>query len=317
MADRPSDSALPLEAWSATRARTFDECARKFYYRYSLAPLGKRPEAPEEAQEAHRVKDLLGLDAWAGQLVHSLIELVLGRWKSGRDWDEEELAGYARRQLSRQFRGSQAYWDASPDEFPRKPPLLDVHYFKDAAVSKDRAEQLAQTVTGSLRQFLRSDLARRIRAAGRFNWLPIDRNASARLDDGLLILVKPDFAFRVDDTLTILDWKTGRPDPTWTTIQLACYALYAADQWQHPLERIVPRAAYLHPEFREDPADYALERMPSYQEVIRETYAKMRHALDADAPFDLRFPLTEDAGRCRWCPFRRLCEGGARCLSEP
>jgi hypothetical protein len=301
-----------MDAWSTTRARTFQECRRKFYYRYCLAPAGRAPDGPAEAREAHTVKDLIGLDAWAGQLVHSLIELVLGRWKAGRDWDEAELARLARKRLSEQFRASQAYWVESADHFPRRPPLLDMHYFSEGGVSRDRAEQLLQTVSTALRNFVRSDLARRIRAAGSRNWLPIDRNAAARLDDGLLILVKPDFAFRLEGDLTILDWKTGQPDPMWTTIQVTCYALYAAEQWNHPLERIHPRVVTLCPELRVSDADYSLDRLPELQRIIRETHREMQHSLEADAPLDLRFPLTEDAGRCRWCCFRGLCEGGRR-----
>jgi hypothetical protein len=92
--------------WSATRARTFQECRRKYYYRYHLAPLGRKPDAPREAQQAHRVKDLIGVEAWAGELVHTLIQRILTAWRCGRHVTEEDVAEQAKRLLSRQFRDS-------------------------------------------------------------------------------------------------------------------------------------------------------------------------------------------------------------------
>jgi hypothetical protein len=76
--------------WSATRVRTFQECRRKYYYRYHLAPLGRLPEASPEASAAHVVKDLVGVEAWAGELVHRIIQDALNRWKAGRRFTEDE-----------------------------------------------------------------------------------------------------------------------------------------------------------------------------------------------------------------------------------
>src|SRR4051794_13560063 len=173
---------MPLPPWSATRARTFQECRRKYHYRYHLAPLARKPGAPPEALQADRVKDLVGLEAWAGELVHTVIRAALDRWRAGREWSEAEAVAHATRLLSRQFRASQEYWDADPDEFPRRPALLDVHFYREGtAVTRERAAQIRQRVHDCVRGFLRSELAHRIRAAGPRQWLPIDRNAAARL----------------------------------------------------------------------------------------------------------------------------------------
>src|SRR5690349_10658050 len=111
--------------WSATRARTFQECRRRYYYRYHLAPRARGPDPPEEALRADRIKDLVGLEAWAGDLVHHVLQTILGRWRAGREFPEEEAVSYAARLLSRQFRDSQAFWTAPAEEFPRRPVLLD------------------------------------------------------------------------------------------------------------------------------------------------------------------------------------------------
>ncbi len=298
--------------WSATRARTFQECRRKFYYRYQVAPGGKRADADAAAREAYRVKDLIGVEAWAGELVHDILLQILQRWRAGRTCGEAEVGELAHKLLSRRFRDSQWYWDAHPDEFPKRPPLLDVHYFKDGAVSRDRANALKDLVTNSLFSFLRSELADRIRVCGPSSWLPIDRNAAARLPGGLLILVKPDFAFRDGEQLRILDWKTGRPDPFWESVQVICYALYAQEKWHHPLPQIDPRIVHLHPQFRISEAEFTPERLHDIQLFVRETYEEIAATLDSTGPVEQRFPICDDGRRCRWCQFRGLCEGAAR-----
>lgn len=302
--------------WSATRARTFQECRRRFYYRYQLAPTGKRPDAAPEAREAHRVKDLIGVEAWAGQLVHDLIQDVLGRWRAGKPAPEEEVLALADRQIRRRFFDSQRYWDAHPEEYPRTPPLLDVHYFRDGQVSRDRARALRERIAASLRGFLRSDLADRIRVCGPRSWLPIDRNAGAHLPGDLLILVKPDFAFRDGEWLRILDWKTGRPDPFWESVQVICYALYAQEKWSHPLPQIDPRIVHLYPDFRMSEADFSPARVRDIQGFVRETQEEITASLQSRAPLEERFPICEDGARCRWCQFRGLCEGAARLREE-
>lgn len=299
-------------AWSATRARTFQECRRRFYYRYQVAPAGRRPDADPLSREAHKVKDLIGLDAWAGELVHALIQQVLWRWRAGRTCSEEEALVLARRQLRRSFFDSQRYWDAHPDEYQRRPALLDVHYFRDGEVSRDRAQALKERITASLLAFLRSELADRIRVCGPRSWLPIDRNAGAHLPGDVLILVKPDFAFRDGEWLRIVDWKTGKPDPFWESVQVICYALYAQEKWHHPLPQIDPRIAHLYPHFRMSETEFTPERVRDIQLFVRETHEEIAQSLGSRAPVEERFPICDDGTRCRWCPFRGLCEGAKR-----
>jgi hypothetical protein len=299
--------------WSATRARMFQECRRKYYYRYHLAPLGRKPDAPPEACQAFQVKDLIGLEAWAGDLVHRLIEEVLNRWRAGRVVAETEVLRSAKEQLSRQFRASQAFWEVSGEHFPKRPALLDLHYYKKGPLSAERAGVIKETVLQSLRSFLGSELAGRIRAVGRENWRPIDRNAAARLEGGVLVLVKPDFAFVEGDRLHIVDWKTGRPDPFWEMVQVTCYALYAQEKWGYALPQIVPQVAHLYPTFRMGETQYTPESVRDVMLFIRESQDELVSLLDSeDLPSAERFPLTEDCTRCRWCAFRGLCDGYKR-----
>lgn len=300
-------------AWSATRVRTFQDCRRKYHYRYHLAPLARKRGAPPEAVAADKVKDLVGLEAWAGDLVHQVIQRALNRWRGGKPYGEAEATADATRILSHQYRDSRAYWSAQPDEFPYRPTLLDLHYYGDGALDRDRAARLKSTVCDSLRAFFRSELAEQIRLVGASQWLPIDRNAAARLD-GLLILVKPDFAFRDGEWLTILDWKTGRSDAFWELVQLTCYALYAAEKWQTDLARIRPLIVHLQPHFYIPETEFTPQSVRDVQTFIRETHGELAELqVEEGIPPAELFPFADDPGRCRWCQFRGLCDGASRC----
>lgn len=304
---------MSVPPWSATRARMFLECRRKYHYRYHLAPLARRPDPSPEACAAARVKDLVGLEAWTGDLVHAVIRNALSRWRAWREWGEADAVEYAARMLSRQFRDSREYWSAPAEEFPSRPVLLDMHYYPAPELSRERAAQIKEQVTGCVCAFFRSELARRIRAAGPSRWLPIDRNAAARLDDGLLVLVRPDFAFQEGRLLHIVDWKTGKADPFWEVIQVTCYALYAREKWRRSLDEIVPQIVYLYPEFRSAEVQYSPDTVSEVERFIRESQADILSLIGEDeAPPADRFPLLEDCRLCRWCQFRGLCEGARR-----
>jgi len=301
--------------WSVTRAKTFQECARKYYFRYQLAPRVRQPDPPPEAVAASQVKDLVGLEAWAGDLVHRVIETVLNRWRAGKTVVDDEVLNHARKLLSQQFRDSQEYWSAPAEAFSRRPVLLDMHYYDSDAISKDKAAAIKETVLGSIQCFLGSELAMRIQNAGPRSWRPVDRNAAAHLDgQDVLILVKPDFAFQDGDLLHIVDWKTGKPDPYWERIQVTCYALYAHQRWDVPLNRIVPQIAHLYPEFRLSLAEYSEDEVPQVQLTIRESQQAILELLDPDGlPPVQRFDFTSEPRRCGWCQFRGICDGAARC----
>jgi hypothetical protein len=303
-------------AWSATRARTLQTCRRRYYYQYHLAPLVRRPEPPPAAVEADRLRSLTGLESWAGTVVHELIEVALNRWRAGREYGEGEALSDARRWLRRQYRDSREYWTAHPETFRTRPALLDLHFYGNGTLSRERAVRIREIVEVALLNFLRSEPAARARSLGRSAWLPIDRNAAARLESGVLVLVKPDFALRDGDRLFVYDWKTGKPDPFWETVQVTCYALYGAQKWGQPVERIIPQIVHLYPEYRLSPAATSEEGLRDIRVFIEESHEEMA-ALQGDPesgelPPIERFPPCEECQSCRWCPFRGMCEGARR-----
>ena len=70
-------------SWSLSKARTFEECPRRYYYHHYFAKAGYSTDAPEEARLALEMRYIKGLDMWVGEVVHETIQWVLEQAKNG------------------------------------------------------------------------------------------------------------------------------------------------------------------------------------------------------------------------------------------
>ena len=152
-------------------------------------------------------------------------------------------------------------------------------------------------------------------------WLEIEALNSFDFE-GTKVFVKLDVAFRDDDGRTVLiDWKTGRaPDPD-HSMQVATYALYAAQAWGGAPTDVETRLAHLATGSTESVtlSEKALEAALSR---IRASIRDMRQKLapdGANVAQEADFPLVADPRTCRRCNFRRVClnEGLIPPLSPP
>ncbi len=302
--------------WSVTRVKTFQECRRRYYYRYLLAPLSRTRDKTPESVQAANLQDLVGLEAWAGQLVHQMIEETLNQWRWGRAFTEQQALARASKLVRQQHRDSWAYCAGERESFQQRPVRLDYHYYKDRGQPKEAIRALEVRILTAISAFFQSDLAEWLRGLDRAGWLPIDRNASVNLEDGTQVLVRPDLAFREDGIVQIIDWKTGRVDTVWSLVQLSCYALYAAQKWEVRPERIQPRIVSLYPRFEEIDIGWTPDAISAVRLRIDETREEMEALLTLDEnevlPPIERFELTSECRACRWCAFREMCEGACR-----
>lgn len=293
--------------WSLTMGKTLDSCPRKYFYRYHLARRADRGDRSQRAQEAAVCRRLMGPKAWAGEIVHDEIQRILLAWRKG--WNEipEQAVRQVNRKLSSRLEASYEYLYKNREAYARPPGLLDLHYF-GGKMTRDLGDQMKDVVKTSLSNFVTSDLASRIRRVGPNSFRPIDTNASALLDSGVLLRVKPDFAFEEGDTLHVLDWKTGRPDPTWDGMQLLGYSLFAAEHWGRPVEQVRTACVHLYPGVKVQEYDRAGETIDLALQRIAEQLAQVQELEGGrEDPEEEQFPATRHPKTCRYCPFRSIC----------
>lgn len=296
------------KSWSLTRARTFHECPRRFYFQYYYSKSGYAYDAPEDARLSLEMSRIKGMDMWVGEIVHQTIQWALEQSKSGQIPSTAESRSYVRAHLSEGWISSlKQLWrigdkDAHPNLFE--------HYYK-IPVGVAITDRLRNKANTCIDNFMASDLFRWITTRPAGQWLPIDKYASFRID-GLLFYVKFDFALRDGQNLTVYDWKTGKPSAD-ELRQLTCYAMYTSQKWVIPIENVKVASVHLQPDMIVDEhvvEEYDIEDMRVY---ARQSFNVMLKCL-RDSAKDIAarddFPMTGNFLRCVRCNFRGICEQG-------
>jgi CRISPR/Cas system-associated exonuclease Cas4 (RecB family) len=279
-------------SWSLSRHDTFATCRRRYFYSYY---------ASQDDPEILRLKKLSALPMWAGSVVHETIEALLKTRDTMPSPDEQEA-------LIRAAVHGQMLTDWRESEAGSVRFRLFEHEY-EVPVEPDDKKIVVGTVMRSLRNFFKSPILAEAFAAGRERWLSVEDLVSFNVGD-VPVFLRMDLAFRDrEGRVIIVDWKTGRGEGRFSEVQVAGYALYAAEQaWAAP-EEIRTELAYLAiPRYVRRTVDRRkLDHLRSY--VAKS--AKNMRALLLDPVANLArledFPMIDRPQACRRCNFRRLC----------
>jgi CRISPR/Cas system-associated exonuclease Cas4 (RecB family) len=125
------------------------------------------------------------------------------------------------------------------------------------------------------------------------------------------VFLRMDLAYRdKDGRVVIVDWKTGRNEGRFNEVQVAGYALYAAEQgWVQQPEEISTELNYLViPKAVRRSVD--AKKIEHARRFIEKSAGNMK-ALLVDPLGNLArledFPMIDRPSVCRRCSFRRLC----------
>jgi hypothetical protein len=280
-------------AWSISRHDTFQSCKRRYFYAYYVAP---------EDPEVRRLKRLSALPLWAGSVVHETIEELLKSRETMPSETEQEAivrAAVHSRMLG-DWRASEA---ASPDF------RLFEHEYGTPVEPEDK-KIVVGIVMRSLRNLFRSQALREAFAVGRSQWLTVEDLASFHVGD-VEVLLRMDLAFRDrEGRVVIVDWKTGRNEGRFSEVQLAGYALYAAEKgWVASPEELRTELAYLSvPRYVRRTVD--MRKLEHARRFIQKSAGTMKSLLLDPLANRGRledFPMIDRPRRCRRCNFRKLC----------
>ncbi len=310
----------PEFSWSASRARTFDYCRRQYWFQYYGHWNGWGERAPERTRTIYRLKQLQSLATWAGSSVHRGVATLLASDRPVADVIDE-----IHQRMRREYLNSVRREFQKPGR--AKSFGLDVHEYGEE-VARERFARMWASVEGCLQTF--PDLPyqaayRAARAAGGFAYVedPDERDFDAkrfRWDEigDFPIYAIPDMAYqRADNTVEILDWKTGR-EPTnrpkdEPTLQLVLYARSLKTRYpQLPGIHDFEVAEVYLPSGKRYGTRLDERHMERVTRSVVESVDAMRDLLDdavRNVATEERFDLMEDRRGCRWCVFRALCPG--------
>lgn len=286
--------------WSVTRDKRLRTCARR-YYLYHYGIRAARAAGPADEHELTVLKQLRNRYMWVGEIVHELIELALSAWRRGENVPVESLVERGTRRMRAQYAESlQGVYRERPSEACG---LVEHEYREE--LSRDEWKAQRDRMATCVRNFFALPLVSEVRAVPSWRWLALESGGSFELD-GATVIVKPDFAWRNDaDEVVLVDWKTGRPRPDDERLQLAVYAAYATRAWGARVGALRALVVYLESaEVVEVPLD--AETLAWGEQATRDSIRAMRELAQYTTE-PLRFALTEDAGACALCAFKRLC----------
>jgi CRISPR/Cas system-associated exonuclease Cas4 (RecB family) len=280
-------------SWSASRHDTFASCRRRYYYSYYAAL---------EDEEIRRLKGLSALPLWAGSVVHDAIEGFLRAHDAlpAPEAQEALVRASVHSVMLDQWRES--------ERGGARFRLFEHEY--DVPVEQEDKRIAVTVVMRSLRQFLRSETLARAFAAGRARWLALEDLVSFQVGE-TEVRLRMDLAYREPDgRVVIVDWKTGRAEGRFNEVQIAGYALYAAEQgWVAEPEEITTELNYLV-------IPKAVRRTVTRQKIAHARSFIERSARDmrallldpvANVAREEDFPRVDRPQVCRRCNFRRLC----------
>jgi len=294
-------------SWSISRAKMFRECLRKYYYSYYGSWNGWTEEGSPYAKLCYRLKQIVDLPTWAGDIVHRAIETALRRWRRGQIMSREAMQSLARNMLNNEWKESaEGLWLRHPKKYRN----LFEHYYSREVSAEDRSA-LRQKVFDSLQAFEEMGWARELRSLPPDDWLTVEELLSFPIAE-TKVWVVIDCAFRRGAETVIYDWKTGAAaEEDTASDQLICYALFAATVWGASLDSLRLSPVYLAE--RSAPRHtVSAEQVIGFRERAFQSVKEMREHL-ADPVRNLAreeaFPRTTETSRCQRCGFFEVCYG--------
>lgn len=317
-----------LFGWSISRESTFEACRRRYYFHYYLSWGGWNSSSPGASREAYRLKRLVSLALWRGQLVHYVATKVLASLrKKGRIPAFGDVRDYTIERFRRQYDFSRRKLYLTVPKKKGKRLNIDWLALFEHEYDRDPGEEKIEGTLGEcvegIRGLIESPILGDIAGTDPSHWVieNIDMAEFAQVFrfEGARVFAKTDFIFRGNDgSFNIVDWKThrsavGGEDEKWGAgVQLGVYGYYAARVLGEPLESIRLYEVNLLDEGRSIEHGIDGENVDTFCRHIRKGIEKLSSVLtDNDivrnepGPPSL-FPKSV-SGLCRYCNFYRIC----------
>ena len=284
----------PILGWSSSRYDMFKNCKRQYFYNYYPKYV---PNVP--MSKVKWLKELTTVPLEVGNVVHHILEAFLRRLqKSSTAIDTEKFIQFG--------------YDKCDELFDSK-TFLEIYFGYVEQIDKDEAKQkiyvaLNNFVTSPIYEWIMSEAVK-----STDEWVIEPAGFGETRIAGYKAYCKMDFLLPVDDTIHILDWKSGKRHEYKHRQQLLGYAL--ATQLMAPEisgNKIIPRIVYLYPTLDELNFPITNGAIQNFEEsVISQTKEMYEYCKDVEQNIPHNFEIfdkTEYKGICKYCPFQGLCK---------
>ncbi|HUT65704.1 MAG TPA: PD-(D/E)XK nuclease family protein [Spirochaetota bacterium] len=282
----------PILGWSLSRYDIFQTCKRRYYYTYY-----SKFDNEYSTDKILFLREMISAPLAVGNVAHEMIKTLLRRLlKDEGTIRRNKFFNYTFRTLK---------------EYCKNNTFRET-YYKEA--SKIDILAIEDDVKLCLNNFLDSNrvtwlTGRAIKT--KKDWiLDPPGYGESRIDD-LKVYSKVDFLFPADDSIYIIDWKTGKPLEQKHYKQLLGYTSWASYHLNIAPDKIIPVVAYLKPEYEEKEYEFTEDDMKVFFSSIKgETSEMYEYCSDIEENIPKQkasFIKTDNDKICENCNFRELC----------
>ncbi len=302
-------------SWSLSRHQKFTECRRAYWFHYYRSWGGWEPDAPAWKRELYVLKQLGNRFTWAGTIAHAAIRGTLTAIRARRPVDPERVLQRVHRVMRQDFVSSREkrQWR---DTIRRDFNGLVEHEYGDA-VSQESWHQAWVTVRDALQWFFDSKWPSLAQSLQADDWLEVDNQAiseSSHRLRGVKVYAVPDFAFRQDGTVHVIEWKTGdsaRPHE----LQMVGSSLFVENRHGIALSQMRASVVFLN-SGREQPVALNPAAVARYHSTFASSFSAMKSVLantKKNVPLpEAAFTTAANPALCTRCPYRRPCRAEYR-----
>lgn len=295
-------------SWSVSRHNLFDQCKRQYYLNYYGARRVR--EANNEVVSAiWWLKQGITLKMWIGSVVHNVVQQEIRAYRDGQPMTHAEILGLAM-QL---FHGGVTASERGAKHEGQWVVLME-HLYPDDKLLVDSAAE--QTLRDLIHNYLKSESYALIHSLPPQSIYEIDESFQSFMIEGVpklgsvRIFAIPDVLLMHNNTVTILDWKTGDAERELIRYQAGVYRLYAHEVYDVPEHAINVQIVDLARggQILEPPG--GTPTLEEAREFITHSIALMVERMDYPVYNTVsigNFPMTDDLVLCQTCPFKRAC----------
>lgn len=310
-------SAYPKFSWSFSRSKAFNTCLRSYWFQYYASHKGWERDAPPDAKEAYRLKNVSSLHEKFGQHVREAIRMAMVCPSNPAD-----IKAYVRDSLRRdcQMALNLMAWQKTPKQNPTLLEVLNLGGFKSepskaaSALINERIEKLdAFFETSTWKDILAGgklvECGESLDKIGSF-MLPVGKHELQVWTQTGCIHIPPG-----EKKYVITIWRLNDDEITSDVNDTECfktliYVMYVHMKYGVPVEDILVRRANI---LNGESSEYSFndEQLGLCKEKIIREVAGMAKLLEnglmENKPKDVSCFGRNPSLACRRCKFRRAC----------
>jgi len=305
-------------SWSHSRALLFEECPRKYYWRYYAPYGGNAPWETGNRETLYLLGRLTNVPMLVGTIVHSLARDALRSARDGHQWAEGTYSASAQALLKKALNASRKAAGRPPRGEGQDTAVLEAHHYGQPFGPHELEAAMERAAFYGRKLYEHPAFRKALENPA--DLLAIDRFGRFTLLE-VPVLAVPDLVQQEQGgLLRVIDWKTGnsvagRLD-TYAR-QLAGYALYVRHQWGAEAQQITCEVAVLQ--------DGSTVSVPVTEETLRQTEGRIAASilemqsrlrdLEKNQAHRDDFPMRpgSSASRggvpavCQWCSYKSAC----------